>query len=794
MRGMAATWLAGVLLIVTGCRGGELTTSGHSTARQPGSPVDATPGDDLTDLGADSGVLGGDDADFPDGPDLGGDPSPARCGDGVCAAPEDCAMCAADCGACPPLCGDGTCAGAERCTTCADDCGPCPPDCGNDACDEGEDCANCAGDCGVCEPTCGDGACDGAEDCAACPGDCGPCPDACGDGACAAPESCANCARDCGACPARCGDQACNGAETCESCAADCGACPARCGDGACNGNETCGSCVPDCGECPPLGEVPAWAGVLHGTRKVRPGDAVPAGRVAEIEAARNEFEPYQVIVDGGAGGRRIIDVRASPLVGPGNFAIPPAATWIYRAGLYTVLAASNDEGAAGPWPDPMIPLVDPHFGQRRNAFPFDVPANQRHGIWAEVQVPTDAPAGEYRGALTVETNTGVFDVPVVLRVFDFTLPSTSRVRTAFALGWDNACNAHLGSYDACGRDAGIERFNTMYAEAALNHRITLETVVYAWPADYNDWSHFDGLYGPLIEGHANTLLEGARLTTMQVYTLNTNNPEQHARARREHFEQRGWDEMVRQFDYTCDEPPNGCTWQQLQARAPGVQRGGLRTLVTTSLGEARGHGVDQLIDIIVPIMNWTCSGCAFDDRPAYDPWLAANPRRELWWYQSCISHGCGNGCDTSRGVGYTGWPSYVIDAAAIQARAMEWFTFQSDIQGELYFQTTFDLETAWTDQCDFSGSGDGTLFYPGTPARVGGHDHIPIVSMRMKMIREGLEDYEYLATLEALGQGAWAREQVGALFPSFDSVTAAGPAQLYAVRRVLAERIESLR
>ena len=50
-----------------------------------------------------------------------------------------------------------------------------------------------------------------------------------------------------------------------------------------------------------------------------------------------------------------------------------------------------------------------------------------------------------------------------------------------------------------------------------------------------------------------------------------------------------------------------------------------------------------------------------------------------------------------------------------------------------------------------FGGNGDGTLFYPGRPARIGGHTEIPIESIRLKLIRKGMEDYEYLALLAKL-------------------------------------------
>jgi hypothetical protein len=42
-------------------------------------------------------------------------------------------------------------------------------------------------------------------------------------------------------------------------------------------------------------------------------------------------------------------------------------------------------------------------------------------------------------------------------------------------------------------------------------------------------------------------------------------------------------------------------------------------------------------------------------------------------------------------------------------------------------------------------------LFYPGRPDRIGGQTDIPIESIRLKLIREGMEDYEYLALLAKL-------------------------------------------
>jgi len=177
-------------------------------------------------------------------------------------------------------------------------------------------------------------------------------------------------------------------------------------------------------------------------------------------------------------------------------------------------------------------------------------------------------------------------------------------------------------------------------------------------------------------------------------------------------------------------------------------------------------NGLLDDIDIATPVVNYMEDRGGANRRPEYDAFLAMSDAKELWWYQSCMSHGCGDGCVGTNDDYFTGWPSYMIDASAIQNRAMEWLSFSYDIAGELYFETTYDLPTAWDDQCDFSGNGDGTLFYPGTPDRIGGETHIPIESIRLKAIRDGMEDYELLHLLATLGDEDLAKSESGALFP----------------------------
>ena len=89
---------------------------------------------------------------------------------------------------------------------------------------------------------------------------------------------------------------------------------------------------------------------------------------------------------------------------------------------------------------------------------------------------------------------------------------------------------------------------------------------------------------------------------------------------------------------------------------------------------------------------------------------------------------------------------------------------FLERIEGELYFDTLVAWEKdgqPWRDVWRFGGNGDGTFFYPGTRAQVGDEAPLIISSLRLKTLRDGLEDHELL-TLVAARRGRAVAEALG--------------------------------
>ena len=544
----------------------------------------------------------------------------------------------------------------------------------------------------------------------------------------------------------------------------------------------------------PALGQKLTY-GVLTPNLKVRPSDQPRTRADALLMAAKNEFESFQIVLGGGP--VKGVSVKLSrPLSGPGGARIPERNVVLYRVAYYDVKTPSNLEGAPGPWPDPLIPDVDSYLGQQRNAFPLDVPAGKSRVVWVDLLVPPDATPGDYRGELQIDVaGNKAGAVPIKLHVGDFALPSTATLRSSFDMDYAQPCKAHTG-HDSCSKKWDERKANEMrelYLRSALEHRFTIAQPFFQPP--FGDSARpFEELIYPHIDGtHKKTRLAGARMTTVRLSADEAKDFKKWL----SYAKKKGFSDRL--FYYPVDEPTEE-EWPRFRKLARELHDidPAAKIIITAPIQETDKARVTELVDIFVPLINH------LDDRPSaqtpyggnqrskYDAWLKGKPGRELWAYQSCMSHGCGE-CDEKSPEKFdTGWPNRVIDSGAVQNRAFPWHAFLYDISCELYFEVAEQLNDAWKEngQCKFSGSGDGTLYYPGTPSRIGGTGHIPIESIRIKMIREGMEDYEYLV-LAAKKDPVRTKKIATELFPrSYRSFRA--PEQLEYARKQLFAMLDS--
>jgi hypothetical protein len=498
---------------------------------------------------------------------------------------------------------------------------------------------------------------------------------------------------------------------------------------------------------------------VIGATQKVLGAESVSGATSMQLAAARNEFVSSQIVIPGGSTGRHGVSVSlGSSFTGPA--ALPDSAVTVYREGYYKIAQPSAPDRSAGQWPDALIPARDSLYGETRNAFPADISAGQNLIAFVDILVPTNQAPGSYSGSFTISSADGARStVPAQLQVRPMTLPPTASSRSLFKLDWSTVCAGLYGG-TACSNPDQAWRANYDAARLALDDRITIANMAYQPPAD-EQTPYFNKYELPLIRGTGpidgvageSPRLPGASLTTVMMDAAPSDAHRiagWNAAAQSGGFASR----MVTYLADPCDEPARNipshnwtdCRTAVNTVRNSGQWQGPLPNVMTASLADARANDPTlALTDILAPVVD---QSQGLPAAPGNDGgWFLGHAGKQLWSYTSCDAEGCSPPFNAAA-PGGPRYPDYTIDAPAARNRSMGWFQYEHGTTGQLYWDTTNQFTSAWDNQFAGSGNGghgDGTLLYPGTPDRIGGTTPIPLESFRLKMIRDGEQDYEYL-------------------------------------------------
>ena len=502
---------------------------------------------------------------------------------------------------------------------------------------------------------------------------------------------------------------------------------------------------------------------------KIPPNRELPKkeARGLYIELARNEAEAVQLVMRPTF---PITDFRitVSAFKNEAGAILASESIQILRVAYVPVALPTDNTGVAALWPDPLPPIP--------NSMTLAADTNQP--FWIRVKTSSNTAPGLYQGSFQLLGRNYQKSIPCTVRVFKFSLPE--RMTCTSALGFNAAC---AFQYHGVITDSDKRKVLNLYLQALSDHHISpynaapLDPFKVIWPTlkpgdhpqpddlkvriDWTQWDHamqkafekyhfntfnlpIEGMGGGTFYSRTEPSLLGFGKESPVFKTLFKN----YVQAIEQHLHQRGW--LQDAYVYWFDEPDpkdyafvmNG--FDRIKAAAPGIPR--------------------MLTEEIQPeLIGGPTIWCPIS------PALKAEDTRErqkcgekIWWYV----------CTGPKAP----YATLFIDHPATELRVWLWQTWQRDVQGILIWETLL-----WTSPLAYPdphapqnpyedpmgweygyggepgmhrpwGNGDGRFLYPPLAAADGRPAapifEPPVDCIRLEMLRDGIEDYEYLAML----------------------------------------------
>ncbi len=476
-----------------------------------------------------------------------------------------------------------------------------------------------------------------------------------------------------------------------------------------------------------------------------RVGPYAAPGSAVEIDlyAAQGETESFQIIVRGPAGGLSNVTVLAPDLGGP-DFTLYREHYVYLSTGSSDWASNRNHPGGPGWYPDALIPFVDPATGQdlagaALDAVPFSVAADTNQPVWVDVHVPRGTSPGRYSGSFAVTSDQGSASVVLNLTVWNFALPPKPSANSSFLL-WS-------------------VRRDPASVQELLRHRImpsSVNTQEERWlidtlglgARDLGFWSGADG---------TNCLMNPPPSVDQLRAAAAEHEPD------------------LKLYNYTADEiDPCPNLYEMLKSWARNLHAAGVDNLVTMApipelYDDGSGTG-RSAVDI------WVMLPKIYDyarDRVVY----CQQKGDEVWSYNCLIQD------DYS--------PKWEIDFSPINYRIQPGFINQSlGLSGLLYWRADLWSWDPWNNVEAYAPwfPGEGMVVYPGQQVGLPG----VVASMRLKWLRDGIDDYDFIALLKEQGLGDWALNIARGVGPDWSNWTR-DPSALEAARRQLGDKLSEI-
>ncbi|HUW60472.1 MAG TPA: DUF4091 domain-containing protein [Candidatus Bathyarchaeia archaeon] len=422
---------------------------------------------------------------------------------------------------------------------------------------------------------------------------------------------------------------------------------------------------------------------------------------VARIQLAHNERESFQIVIRPPADTDLFdVDVHVSDLIGAETSAtIPARHIRVANVAYCPIRIPSYFEGPTGEWPDALPPF------QR-----FTARGARCSPVWVTVYAPLGIPPGVYRGPLVI---TAVPSPPIHLTieatVYGFDLPMTPALKTDFGFWPQNAHDAAQAQGCTLSRQGLIAQFVANAAE----HRVTLREPA-QFPAASTSYADELRRFEPRLKE-----LRALGATTFSVPAALLDSPGQLELANAFVAENALGH---RAFCQIASEPLSP-EWPKLVERmhlwqdlAPTIP-----LMVTTRGLQPFLAAPADIWAVHTPVLD------TLNNKPILE---RIQEGKEVWWY---VNHSPPRP-----------YANFFVDFAGIEHRILFWQAWALGIAGVHYWSVSYCMpgQDPYLDQGDVTPvNGDGLLVYPGKDG--------PVDSIRWEIIRDGIEDYDYLTILK---------------------------------------------
>ena len=499
----------------------------------------------------------------------------------------------------------------------------------------------------------------------------------------------------------------------------------------------------------------------LPGTVRVRQEGIVPGAETVEIEAARNEYVSFQVVLTALGGNVTTCMAEVSELRSEAGAVIAPESVVLFREVFIPVRhSAPRATCPPGFIPDALVPFTNPYtgkpIGQPRwsgreiegglfGAGGFDVWEGRHQPLWVDVHVPTETPAGVYTGTFKAWTaEIAPVEMIVRLTVWDFALPDGPTHENHFG-GFER-----VASY--LGIDASGEVFSSIedrYIAMMAEHRVNPPLPRRLSPEIAEDGTALfdealDTAISDFVARYHVTNIQVPRAPFGDVLGTNRHKAMQFYRSWYAYLEGKGWTDGA--YLYMLDEPNSVEEYETVRKLGALVAEAApsLRRLVVEQPypHKAEWGSLDEAIDIWCPLFG-------FVHEPSVQR-VQANGDA-VWSYTALVQRAPAYHPEY-QAVKEDDPPYWQLDFPLVSYRIATWLNRRYGITGLLYWSTCYwgaPKRNPWLDPgFRVRWNNDGALFYPGQDAGIEG----PVASMRLKNLRDGMEDYEYFTLLDARG------------------------------------------